>query len=66
MASSIYFCTKENNTCPKQEICKRYMQSEGESVATLFKMACTEDNGYVLYIKHTENNEQKEVNSNAD
>ena len=50
--SSIYYCTNQNNTCPKNETCKRYKEAEGECTATLFKSSCTEDNGYVLYIKY--------------
>lgn len=52
--SSLYYCTNENNTCSKKENCKRYMEVEGNNHATLFKMACTEDNDYVLFIEHEE------------
>ena len=48
--SAIYYCKQENNTCPKRESCKRYL-SEDPCRATLFKAACTEDNGYILFIK---------------
>lgn len=53
MTSSIYYCTKENNNCPKKEECKRYIE-ENECYTTLFKTACTEDNNYILFIKHEE------------
>ena len=49
---NLYCCTQENNICPKKEECKRYIEVEGNNHATLFKMACTEDNDYVLFIKH--------------
>ena len=48
---SIYYCTQENNNCPKKEECKRYIEVEGKNHATLFKAACTETNNYVLFIK---------------
>ena len=49
--STLYFCTQENNTCPKKELCKRYINVENEVHTTLFNMACTESNNYVLFIK---------------
>ena len=55
--SGIYYCTKEDNYCPKKEECKRYIE-EDECRATLFKESCTEDNDYVLFMKI----EQKEDN----
>ena len=55
--SDIYYCTKEDNYCPKKEECKRYIE-EDECRATLFKEACTEDNDYVLFMRI----EQKEDN----
>lgn len=55
--SSLYYCTKENNTCPKKEECQRYLSSENQCQATLFKMACTEDNNYVLFMEHIEKKE---------
>lgn len=47
----IYYCTKENNTCPKKESCKRYIEADNNPCITLFKMMCTKDNNYLLYIK---------------
>jgi hypothetical protein len=49
--SNIYYCTQENNTCLKKDDCKRYVESDGKPNATLFKVACTEDNNYILFIK---------------
>lgn len=60
MAELIYYCKKENNTCPKREECKRYMEADGkECVTTLFKLSCTENNNFLLYMKY-ENKEKKE------
>lgn len=52
--ASMYYCVKENNECPKKDICKRYIESENEDKTTLFKMACTDANDYVLFIKYEE------------
>lgn len=61
MSDKIYYCTQENNNCPKKEECKRYMESNNEKChATLFKVACTEDNNYVLYMRHEEIKEEGE------
>lgn len=52
MSELIYYCTKDKNNCPKKEECKRYIDSENKECCTsLFKVACTENNGYVLFIK---------------
>lgn len=59
MSELVYCCTKENNTCPKKEDCKRYMESDDkECVTTLYKVACTENNGYVLFMNNKEVGEQ--------
>lgn len=58
--SNIYHCTQDNNTCIKKEECKRYIEAESNNHATLFKVACTEDNNYVLFIKYE--TEKKETN----
>ena len=62
--SSLYYCTNENNTCPKKEDCKRYVEAENNNTATLFKMACTEHNDYVLFMKH-EKKETQETKENT-
>lgn len=51
--STLYYCTNENNTCPKNDECKRFLKASenSECVATLFNVACTETNGYVLFMK---------------
>ena len=51
MADSIYYCTKENNNCPKKDLCRRYIDSENKDKTTLFKMACTNNNNYVLFMQ---------------
>lgn len=60
MSDKIYYCTKEDNYCPRREECKRFMKSENQCTTTLFKVMCTEDNNYVLYMKYEENLEQIE------
>ena len=52
MNDLLYFCTRDNNTCPKKETCGRYLEAENKNIATLFKMSCTERNNYVLYIEY--------------
>lgn len=59
MSDLIYYCTNENNTCPKKDSCKRYLEmaSHPDTNTTLFKIACTKDNEYVLYIEKEEQGE---------
>lgn len=53
MSDKIYYCTQENNDCPKKEECKRYIELKDENRhTTLFKVACTEDNNYILFMKY--------------
>jgi hypothetical protein len=59
MNDKIYYCTQENNDCPKKEECKRYLDAENKNNATLFKASCTENNNYVLFIKAEINNEKE-------
>ena len=60
MSDLIYYCTQDNNTCPKKEECKRYVEVEGKNHATLFKVACTENNNYVLFMKSETDKEIEE------
>jgi arginyl-tRNA--protein-N-Asp/Glu arginylyltransferase len=60
MSDKIYYCTQEDNDCPKKEECKRFMVAENQDTATLFKMACTEDNNYVLFMNYEKNIENNE------
>ena len=60
MLDAIYYCTNNNNTCQKKETCKRYLDVDGKNHATLFKMACTENNNYILYIKKEESNSEEQ------
>lgn len=48
---SLYFCKNDDNTCDLKESCRRYLEDKGKNTATLFKVACTEDNEYLLYRK---------------
>lgn len=60
MNNQLYFCTTEDNTCPKKYECKRYLKASGISrKTTLFNEACTENNGYVLFIKNAEEGEEQ-------
>lgn len=64
MSDAIYYCTNKNNTCQKKESCKRYLDVDGKNHATLFKMACTENNNYILYIKKEgDNSDRQDQNS---
>lgn len=47
---SYYFCQKDGNSCEKRETCKRYLNTEGQATSRLFKVMCTEQNNYLLYI----------------
>ena len=52
MSDLIYYCTKENNNCPKHNECERYINSNSyTSKTTLFKNACTDNNNRILFIK---------------
>ena len=59
MADALYYCTRNNNTCSKKETCKRYIEANGNSNATLFKNACIENNNYVLYIESEKENSEE-------
>lgn len=65
MLDSIYYCTKENNDCPKREECKRYVELDAHTCkAPLYKSACTSSNKRILFIKREDNNtEDKESDS---
>lgn len=58
--SMIYYCTPDNNDCPKREECKRFVEVDGKNHSTLYKVACTEKNNYVLYIKNDEKVEEND------
>lgn len=53
MADGLYYCEHYENTCPKKKQCRRYINTEDPCVVPLFKMMCTENNNYVLYM-HSE------------
>ena len=66
MSDKIYYCTQEDNYCPRKEECKRYKEAENQYTATLFKVACTEDNNYVLYMKSEIKEEIEEKEEEVD
>lgn len=51
--NGIYYCTNENNNCPKKDTCKRYKSVGDNPSSTLYKEACTKKNNYILYIKES-------------
>lgn len=69
MPDLIYYCTKENNDCPKRNECERYLSSATHNCkTTLFKNACTDTNNRILFIKaeyinEPDNNDTKEDDS---
>lgn len=50
MADGFYYCEHYENKCPKKKQCRRYINTEDPCVVPLFKMMCTENNNYVLYM----------------
>ena len=58
---SIYYCTKDSNTCPRKDECERYVFAEGKNHATLFKLACTNINNYILFIQAEKDKEGEDV-----
>ncbi len=54
----LYSCSRLNNKCTKKDTCERYIDTNEQSAATLFKFACTELNNYILYVKREENNNE--------
>lgn len=51
MTDGFYYCEHYENTCPKKEQCRRYINTEDPCVVSLFKMMCTENNNYVLFMQ---------------
>lgn len=54
----IYCQNVEHNKCKKKESCKRYLQSNSNSLS-LFKEACNQTNNYQLYIQEVMENENQ-------
>jgi hypothetical protein len=53
MNRAVYYCRQENNTCPKREQCERFVNADKtENKTSLFKIACTEQNNFILFMKH--------------
>ena len=61
-------CTQEDNECPRREECRRYLNANEGTSWTLFKYACTEENGYHLFMEKEETtsvvsiNEEQNIN----
>ena len=61
-------CTQEDNECPKREECRRYLNANEGTSLPLFKYACTEENGYHLFMEKEETtsvvsiNEEQNIN----
>lgn len=51
--NGLYYCTNENNNCPKKDTCKRHNNVVDNPSTTLYKEACTENNNYILYIEES-------------
>lgn len=72
MPDTIYYCTKENNDCPKRNDCERYLGSDlHTSKTTLFKNICTNTNNRILFIQKeninvTNNTEDSEYETKED
>lgn len=47
-----YCCSKEDNTCELKDTCERYLTDDVGT--TLFKAACIDKNGHVLYMEKKE------------
>ena len=47
---SYYFCQKDGNECCKKDTCKRFLDSDGNVSARLFKIMCNAENNHILYI----------------
>lgn len=64
MADSLYYCEYNENTCPKKEQCRRYVNIEDSCVVPLFKMMCTEDNNYILFLQNNDSGNSKDTSVN--
>lgn len=66
MTDLIYYCSKENNDCPKRNECERYLDSDSHtSKTTLFKASCTEQNNRILFIKREDIDENNSKESDT-
>lgn len=48
---SLYFCKNDDNTCDLKESCRRFLEADGQEIATLFKAACTKNNNHLLVLQ---------------
>lgn len=60
MADTLYYCTQDNNDCPKKEECKRYININNEIHTTLFKIACTDENNRILFLNKLQEGDNNE------
>ncbi len=53
LSKLIYYCkNNDDNNCPKKDTCKRFLEcTDDKNSTTLYKLSCTENNEYKLYIK---------------
>ena len=59
MNRAVYYCRQENNTCPKREQCERFVNADKtENKTSLFKVACTAQNNFILFMKHQAEEEE--------
>lgn len=68
MNKKIFYCTKENNDCPNKERCERYQYADEKDIGitTLYKVACTEENGRRLFMKVKEEQDAGDSNDGAE
>ena len=58
-ACQVIYCENgEDNRCPKKESCKRYLHANEHTSLKLYKLPCTRENNYLLYIKEDYTNEE--------
>ena len=59
MNRAVYYCRQENNTCPKREQCERFVNADKtENKTSLFKVACTEHNDFILFMQYQPEEEE--------
>lgn len=66
MADSLYYCEHNENMCPKKEQCRRYANTEDLCVVPFFKMMCTENNNYILFLQNNDSGNSKDTSVNED
>ncbi len=60
-------CTQEDNECPKQEECRRYLNAKEGTSWALFKHMCSDENDYQLFMeKENTKNEDDNIKNNKE